>query len=256
MNSAPLKVWVERNGHLLRLRLARPKANIVDAEMIGALDDALADHLGHPALRAVLLDADGPHFSFGASVEEHLPGTCGEMLGAIHGLILRIAGSPVPVMVAIRGHCVGGGLEVAMAGNLLFAAPEAVLAQPEINIGVFAPAASCLLPERIGRAAAEDILLSGRNIKGDEAKAIGLVTAVSDEPEAAALEYFETHLEHHSASSLRFATRAARLGFVERLTENLDTVEQLYLDGLMATRDAVEGLEAFMEKRTPAWEDR
>ena len=256
MTSTPLKVWVERNGHLLRLRLARPKANVVDAEMIAALDDALADHLEHPALRAVLLDADGPHFSFGASVEEHLPATCADMLGAIHAVILRIAASPVPVMVAIRGHCVGGGLEVAMAAHLLFAAPDAVLAQPEINIGVFAPAASCLLPERIGRAAAEDILVSGRNVNGEDAKAIGLVTAVSDDPEAAAIDYFESHLEHHSASSLRFATRAARLGFVERLTKNLDAVEQLYLDGLMATRDAVEGLEAFLEKRAPAWEDR
>ncbi len=256
MTAAPLKVWVERDGRLLRLRLARPKANVVDAEMIAALDDALADHLGHPAIRAVLLDADGPHFSFGASVEEHLPASCAAMLTAFHALILRIATSPVPVMVAIRGHCLGGGLEVALAAHLVFAAPDAVLAQPEINIGVFAPAASCLLPERIGRAAAEDILISGRNIDGVEAKAIGLVTEVADDPEAAAITYFTTHLERKSASSLRYATRAARLGFNQRLGDRLQVVEQLYIDGLMTTRDAVEGLEAFLEKRAPAWEDR
>ncbi len=255
MTAPPLKVWVERDDHLLRLRLARPKANVVDAEMIAALDDALSHHLAHQSLRAVLLDADGPHFSFGASVAEHLPANCAEMLTAIHALILRIATSPVPVMVAIRGQCLGGGLEVALAAHFLFVAPDATLAQPEINIGVFAPAASCLLPERIGRAAAEEILISGRNIDGVEAKAIGLVTAVADDPEAAALAYFETHLERKSASSLRYATRAARLGFAERLGERLEAVEQLYLDGLMTTRDAVEGLEAFLEKRAPAWED-
>ncbi len=110
MTTAPLKVWVEHEGHLLRLRLARPKANVVDAEMIAALDRALADHLDHPALRAVLLDADGPHFSFGASVEEHLPAMCAEMLTAFHGLILRIVASPVPVMAAVQGRCLGGGL--------------------------------------------------------------------------------------------------------------------------------------------------
>ena len=256
MTTAPLKVWVERDGHLLRLRLARPKANVVDAEMIAALDQALADHLDRPAIRAVLLDADGPHFSFGASVEEHLPATCADMLTAIHALILRIAASPVPIMVAIQGHCLGGGLEVALAAHFIFVAPDAVLAQPEINIGIFAPAASCLLPERIGRAAAEDILISGRNIDGNEAKAIGLATAVADNPVTAAIDYFATHLAGKSASSLRYATCAARLGFAERLEERLYAVEALYLDGLMTTRDAVEGLEAFLEKRAPAWEDR
>lgn len=259
MTAAPLEVWVERDGHLLRLRLARPKANVVDAEMIAALDRALADHLDdpaiRPAIRAVLLDADGPNFSFGASVEEHLPPKCAAMLAAIHALILRIAASPVPVMVAIRGQCLGGGLEVAMAAHLLFVAPDANLAQPEIIIGVFAPAASCLLPERIGRAAAEDLLISGRGIDGAEAKAIGLASAVADDPEAAALAYFETHLAGKSASSLRYAVCAARLGFAERLEQRLDAVEQLYLDGLMTTRDAVEGLEAFLEKRAAVWED-
>ncbi len=255
MTSAPLKVWLERGGHLLRLRLARPKANMVDAEMIAALDDALAGYLDNPAIKAVLLDADGPHFSFGASVEEHLPATCADMLTAIHALILRIAASPVPVMVAVRGQCLGGGLEVAMAAHFLFVAPDAVLAQPEINIGIFAPAASCLLPERIGRAAAEDILISGRDIDGNEAKAIGLATAVADNPVTAAIDYFEIHLAGKSASSLRYATCASRLGFAERLDERLDVVEALYLDGLMTTRDAVEGLEAFLEKRAPAWED-
>ena len=63
--------------------------------------------------------------------------------------------------MAIRGQCIGGGLEVAAAGHLLFAAPDAKLGQPEITLGVFAPAASCLLPERMGRAAAEELLLSG-----------------------------------------------------------------------------------------------
>jgi cyclohexa-1,5-dienecarbonyl-CoA hydratase len=256
MTTAPLKVWVEHEGHLLRLRLARPKANVVDAEMIAALDRALADHLDHPALRAVLLDADGPHFSFGASVEEHLPAMCAEMLTAFHGLILRIVASPVPVMAAVQGRCLGGGLEVAMAAHLIFVAPDAVLAQPEINIGVFAPAASCLMPERIGRAAAEDLLISGRNIDGDEAKAIGLATAVAENPESAAIDYFTTHLAGKSASSLRYATRAARFGLVERLKERLDAFEQLYNEGLMTTQDAVEGLEAFLEKRPAVWKDR
>ncbi len=85
-SESPLKVWVERDGALLRLRLARPKANIVDAAMILALHAALKEHAKSNTLRGVLLDAEGPHFSFGASVEEHLPGNCAQMLASLDQL--------------------------------------------------------------------------------------------------------------------------------------------------------------------------
>jgi cyclohexa-1,5-dienecarbonyl-CoA hydratase len=254
--ATPLRAWRERDGHLLRLRLSRPKANVIDAAMIAALDAALAEAAGSSSLRAVLLDAEGPHFSFGASVEEHLPAKVAEMLRGFHALVLRLLAYPVPVLVAVKGQCLGGGLEVASAAHLLFAAPDAKLGQPEIVLGVFAPAASCLLPERIGRAAAEDLLLSGRSIDGREALRLGLASGVADEPEALALAWFEEHFAKRSASSLRHAVTAARLDLVERVKQKLAAVERLYLDRLMATHDAVEGLEAFLGKRPPKWEDR
>ena len=260
MATPALEVWRERDGRLLRLRLARPKANLVDAEMIAAIDAALTEAArpaaGVPAVRGVLLDAKGPHFSFGASVPEHLPANVAAMLKGLHALVLKMLEYPAPILVAIRGQCIGGGLEVAATGHLLFAAPDARLGQPEIVLGVFAPAASCLLPERIGRAAAEDLLLSGRSIDATEAQRIGLVNAVADDPEAAALAWFDAHAAKHSAAALRFATVAARGDMVERVRAKLDAVEDLYLNGLMRTADAVEGLNAFIEKRPARWEDR
>jgi cyclohexa-1,5-dienecarbonyl-CoA hydratase len=251
-----LQVWRERDNKLLRLRLARPKANIVDAAMIRALDAALAGAAADPHLRAVLLDAEGPNFSFGASVQEHLPDQCAAMLKAIHGLVLRMLDYPAPILVAIRGQCLGGGLEVAMSGHLLFAAPDSRLGQPEIQLAVFPPPASCLLPERIGLAQAEDLIYSGRSITGEEAFRIGLVNSVAPDPEAAALAYYDEHLGKRSASSLRLAVRAVRAEMVERVRAKLARVEALYLNELMATRDAVEGLQAFLQKRAPVWEDR
>src|SRR5512144_1993169 len=112
MSESPLKVWSERDGALLRLRLARPKANIVDAAMIAALRGALETHRARPGMRGVLLDAEGPHFSFGASVPEHLPDRCAQMLASLHALLLAMLAYPVPILVAIRGQCLGGGLEV------------------------------------------------------------------------------------------------------------------------------------------------
>ncbi len=252
----PLKIWLEADGRLLRLRLSRPKANIVDAAMIAALDKALAEHSGNRELGAVLLDAEGPHFSFGASVEEHLPGQCAAMLEGLHRLVLRMVEFPVPLLVAVRGQCLGGGLEVALAGHLMFVAPDASLGQPEMKLGVFAPAASCLLPELIGPVRSLDLLVSGRSVTGAEAAAMGIAHEAATDPEHAALAYFEEHLKPKSASSLRYAVKAARLDYVARVTNKIRAVERLYLDELMATHDAVTGLEAFIAKRSPQWQHR
>lgn len=253
--TSPVKTWIESDGRLLRLRLDRPKANILDAAMNAALEQALAQHAGNAGLRGILIDAAGGHFSFGASIEEHMPAQCAAMLEGFHRLVLTIFGSEIPVLMVVRGQCLGGGLEVVSAGHLIFAGADAKFGQPEIQIGVFAPAASCLLPERISMAAAEDMLLSGRTIGAEEALRIGLVTQVSDDPEAAALAWFDKHLAPKSARSLRYATRAARQDIVDRVAGKLKKIEKLYLDELMATADAVEGLTAFIEKRPAQWKD-
>ena len=256
MNEAPLKTWLERDGALLRLRLARPKANLIDAAMIAALSGAFDSYGNNSNLRAALVDHEGPHFSFGASVEEHLPARCEKMLKGLHALIGMMLEWPRPILFSMRGQCLGGGLELALAGNFVFAAPEARLGQPEMKLGVFAPAASVLLPLRIGQARAEDLLWSGRSIDAATAASWGLVHQVADDPAVAALAYFEEHLMPKSAAALALAVRAAREPFAELAQARLDGVEALYLDQLMATRDANEGLQAFIEKRPPRWEHR
>ncbi len=255
MTDSPLKVWLDRDDSLLRLRLARPKANLVDAAMIAALDHALSDHASNPNISCVLLDAEGPHFSFGASVEEHLPGQCADMLSSLHGLIIKMIEYPVPILAAVQGQCLGGGLEVVCGASQIFAATDAKFGQPEIKLAVFAPAASCLLPERIGQANAEDLLFSGRSISAEEALRMGLVQAVDQSPETAALDWFDENLAQLSSSSLRFAVRAARLQSLGRIKEKIAQVERLYIDELMKTHDALEGLTAFVEKRTTNWKN-
>jgi cyclohexa-1,5-dienecarbonyl-CoA hydratase len=256
MNESPLKVWLEKDGALLRLRLARPKANVIDAQMIRALAHAFSTHERNEGLLAALIDHEGPHFSFGASVEEHLPAQCEQMLKSLHALIGRMLAWPRPILVAARGQCLGGGLEVALAGSLVFAAADAQLGQPEIKLGVFAPAASVLLPLRIGQARAEELLYSGRSISGEQAAALGLVHELAEDPSAAAVRYFDSHLSGKSAAALACAVQAAREPFADLARLRLEDVEALYLEKLMKTRDANEGLQAFIEKRRPKWEHR
>ena len=158
MNDSPLKVWLERDGALLRLRLARPKANLIDAEMISALSRSFVSYQENKGVLAALVDHEGPHFSFGASVEEHLPEQCEQMLKKLHSLIGTMLAWPKPILIAAHGQCLGGGLEFALAGSLLFVGRDSKLGQPELKLGVFAPAASVLLPLRIGQGRAEDLL--------------------------------------------------------------------------------------------------
>ena len=252
----PVRVWLEHDEQLLRVRLSQPKANIIDGATIAALWGALDAHADRSNLLGVLIDAEGPNFSFGASVEEHLPDRCALMLRRLHALILCLVEYPAPVLVAVRGQCLGGGLELACAGSLIFASPESFFGQPEIKLGVFAPAASCLLPQHIGRAAAEAMLFSGRSIPAQEAHRLGLVQMIAEDPEAAALAWFEQNLAERSGAALRHALRAARLEYVEMLRRDLRRVEALYLGELMSTHDAIEGLDAFLAKRPARWEHR
>jgi cyclohexa-1,5-dienecarbonyl-CoA hydratase len=252
--ASPLKQALERDGALLRLTLARPKANIVDAGMFGALSDALAEHASVQGLRGVLLTAEGPNFSYGASVEEHLPERCASMLATMHAMLLSMLAFPAPILVAVRGQCLGGGLEVAMAGSLIFAGRDAQFGQPEMKLGVFAPAASVLLPYRVNQPTAEELLFTGRSIGADEALVRGLAQYVADDPEEAALAWFDSHLAGKSAASLSYALVAARGAMLRDVRNRFAEVEQLYLDRLMKTRDANEGLAAFLAKRKPSWE--
>jgi cyclohexa-1,5-dienecarbonyl-CoA hydratase len=252
----PLRVTTERDGRLLRLTLAAPRANLIDMAMADAVRGTLDAHRDDPALLAVLIDHDGPHFSYGASIPEHLPEQCAKMLAGFHACIKTMVDFPLPILVAIRGFCLGGGLELAAAGTFLFAAPDATLGQPEIRLAVFAPAASVLLPERIGQSKAEELLLTGRTVTGTEAQAFGLVTRAEADPDAAAHKWFDDYLADKSAPALRSATMAARRGYAQRVADKLSWVERHYMDVLMSYEDPVEGLRAFMEKRPPTWRHR
>lgn len=252
-NGAPVQRLVLEGGALWRVELATPKANIIDVEKAKILTDVFRQAAEEPGLKAIIIGARGPHFSFGASVEEHFPDRVEEMLTGFHGLFYAMLDAAVPTLAAVRGQCLGGGLELASFCNRVFVAPDARLGQPEIVLGVFAPVASVMLSERVGRSRAEDICLSGRPLAAEEAWSIGLADEISDDPDEAALEYARTHLLPKSASSLRYAVRAARHGFAERVRRELPEVERLYLRDLMSTEDPLEGLTAFLEKRQPSW---
>lgn len=240
-------------GEVLHLRLDAPPGNVLDADMVAALASAVREGLAAGPVRAIVLSGAGGHFSFGASVQEHLPGSVRAMLHGFHELFRTLLHAGRPLLAAVDGQCLGGGLELAAYCQRVFVHPQATLGQPEIRLGVFAPVASLVLPRRVGQAAADDLLLSGRTVSGTEAVALGLGDQVSETPLAAAIEYAGKAFGRHSIVSLGHATRAARVESDRVFLAALERLERTYLEDLMALKDPVEGLTAFLEKRRPAW---
>ncbi|MCB9832138.1 MAG: enoyl-CoA hydratase/isomerase family protein [Planctomycetes bacterium] len=243
-------------GAAWRIDLRAPKGNIIDRVMMAELEEHFRAAGRERSLRAILLAAEGPHFSYGASIEEHRADQVAAMLAGFRALFRAITEAAVPVVAATRGLCLGGGLELAAFCQRLIARPDAVFGQPEITLGVFAPFASLILPERCGRGPAETLLLGGGRLTAPEARAIGLVDEIAEDPEEAATAFIRERLLPHSAAALRFALRAARHDFNERFERGSEVLERLYLDGLMATQDAHEGLDAFLAHRRPDWKHR
>jgi cyclohexa-1,5-dienecarbonyl-CoA hydratase len=257
MTIGPVAVERLDGGALWRVTIGGSKGNVLDAALMDALTRVFRDAAAAPDLRAICLEGRGAHFSFGASVPEHLPDRVAGMLRRFDDLLKALLDCHVAVIAVVRGQCLGGGLELVTLCHRIVAARDAKFGQPEIVLGVFAPVASIALTDRIGRGHAEDLCLSGRSITADEAFHMGLVNEVTDgDPMVVAEAYAREHLLPKSASSLRLAVQAARAGLVARLDRDLPIVERLYLDRLMATSDAVEGLQAFLEKRPPAWRHR
>ncbi len=258
MMTSSLKLSVEHDGQVARVALAAPKANIVDQAMMAALAAAFDDLRNRPQLKVMILTAEGPHFSFGASVQEHLPEHVRTMLPQFSRLLGQMLELPAVTVAAVRGQCLGGGFELALACDFIVAEEGAAFACPEIKLAVFPPASAVLLPARIGVSRAAELVLTGAAWSTAQAAAAGLTvrTAPQGQLEATVETWIRDHFLARSPVALRYGVRAARLPLRRALQEDLPQIERMYLDELMAESDAVEGIRAFMEKREPRWQRR
>jgi cyclohexa-1,5-dienecarbonyl-CoA hydratase len=242
---------------IARLVLSHPPLNILTREVMGDLRGKLIELESQDSLRVLILQAEGKHFSAGADVGEHLPPEHEAMIPEFIDTVAAIYNFPLPVLAAVRGRCLGGGFELVQAVDLVIAGEGAVFGQPEIVLGVFPPAACALLPELCGPGPAAELVLAGDTISAQEAMELGLVRRVvaddSVEEEAANLA---SRMARHSAAALRSTKRALRAGSAGRVQKALDEAGRIYVSELMATADAVEGLQGFLEKRQPVWKHR
>lgn len=242
-----------------RITFARPPLNIFNTAMMREIGDALNDCAKQTDLVAIVLDAaEGSRaFSAGVAVEEHVPETVVEMLDSFHGIFRQLNQISRPAIAVVDGAALGGGCELVAACDLVIASDRSKFGQPEIKLGVFPPVAAILLPRIIGEKKAREMILLGEVIDAAEALRYGLVNYVVPATEVPArLANILTKLRDLSPSSLAMTRRAIEIAVGANFSHSLEQVENLYLQELMKTEDATEGLRSFMEKRKPAWRNR
>ncbi|HET7617593.1 MAG TPA: enoyl-CoA hydratase/isomerase family protein [Vicinamibacterales bacterium] len=251
-----LRVERTDGGARLRLILDRPKGNVITSQVIAALRTALDEVKPGRGVKLIALEAAGPDFSYGASVEEHVADRIAEVLPELHATVLDLLRVPAPTIAAVHGRCLGGGFELVLACDLVFATGDAVLGVPEVGLGVFPPAAAAILPMRVGPSRAARAILGGDALPAPWWAAAGLIDRVVAPPallDAEVDQWFASHLLNRSAAALAHAAEAARASLLRTTSPVLGDLERQYLDRLMRTHDASEGIAAFLERRTPRW---
>jgi cyclohexa-1,5-dienecarbonyl-CoA hydratase len=249
-------VLLERNGRAATLTLDRPPLNILDLATIAELRSRVESLAADPP-QLLWLRARGHAFSAGVAVEDHTEERIGEMLAGLHGAIRGLMDLPSICIAVVEGHCLGGGMELAAACDMVLAVEGSTFGQPEIHLGCFPPVAAALYPARFGSGRTFELLLTGRTFDAEEAERLGFVTwrIPSGELEGKLAELGERLLST-SAAVTPLLKRAVQAGGTLPATGALAETERLYLEELARTEDMNEGVAAFLEKRPPAWKHR
>lgn len=250
-----IKIQIEDG--LGTITLNRPPVNILNIEMMDEINEVLKGWAEKRDLKVVLFQAEGKCFSAGVDVGEHMGDLVSKMIDSFHGMFRLMDRLGAVTVSSVYGSCLGGGCELAIFCDLVIAEDSAKFGQPEIQVGVFPPIAAQILPRIIGRKAAMDLILSGRIISAEKALGMGLVNKVVKKGELVTeTEKFIRQYLPLSAEVLRVTKKAVNAGLMDDLEPSLRTIEDIYLNELMRTTDAHEGLKAFLEKRSPEWKNR
>jgi cyclohexa-1,5-dienecarbonyl-CoA hydratase len=253
---SPSHIEAEIKEGLGIITLNRPPVNILNIAMMEEINEALKTLQGQKNLKVLLFNAKGKGFSSGVDVGEHMGDMARRMIEVFHDMFRLMEKLEILTVASVYGSCLGGGCELALFCDLVIAAEGAKFGQPEIKVGVFPPIAAYILPRIIGRKAAMDLILSGRIVSAEEAQRIGLVNRVvaEEELESATTEFLKPFLQL-SAEVLRKTKKAILAGLSDDFGRSLKTIEDIYLNELMKSSDAHEGLKAFLEKRRPEWKN-
>jgi cyclohexa-1,5-dienecarbonyl-CoA hydratase len=248
----------ESEDGVAKITINRPPLNILNAETIGEITSALKNSRSDKNVSVIIIAGAGDRaFSAGVDIKDHLPHKINATLEGFHKMFHVLADINKPIVAVVNGMALGGGCELAIASDIIIASEKAQFGQPEVSVGAIPTVATVLLPKLIGRKKAFELIFTGDIISAQEAKEIGLVNKVvpADRLNDATDELVKK-LREKSPIVLKLLRKAVYQGLDIEFKRALGGVTDIYLNELIKTEDAVEGLKAFLEKRKPLWKNR
>jgi len=248
---------LEKAEGVARILLARPKHNVLNIDMMAELSRLLEDLKADGALKCVVLAADGPSWCAGVEVADHKPELVDGMIAAFNRMLALVGGMEVPTIAAVHGSCLGGGMELAIACDIIIAADKAKFGQPEIKLGFFPPYAAIRLPLLVGPAKAIEVCTTGRIYTAEESKSLGFVGhVVAEDQFADAVNRMVAEIKACSPLIIRMNKKAVNLHLGMAFDQAMDSVSRYFLHDLMKTADTLEGIKSFEEKRKAVWQNK
>ena|SRR5579863_3380971 len=255
--SAELKhtrLAVDANPPVARIALRHGPLNVIDIPMMEELAEMLTEIDLRADISAVVFSGEGKAFSAGVDVADHTPDKIETMLAKFHAVIRALITTTKVTIGAVHGHCLGGGAELAMVCDLVYTTDSAQWGFPEIKLGCYPPVACTALAALVGQKRASELILTGKTITGKEAAEIGLANhAFPNEELVSAVDDRVANLAKLSPAALAVTKKAIYAWDSMHFDKGLARAEKIYLEELLKTADAQEGIRAFMEKREPRW---
>lgn len=251
-NSNYTRIAVELQLPAARITLNNPPLNVIDIRTMEELRAALEQIEAQAEISVIVFSGSERAFSSGVDIAAHTPDKVRGMLADFHSVIRSIVGSSKLTVASVRRHCLGGGAELALVCDMIYASPDSVWGFPEIKLACYAPVASVALSAIVGQKLAAELLLTDRTLTGEEALAAGLVNGLAADPETLVAECVQ-RVSQLSPAALRIAKKAFYAWDSMHFDKGLARAEQIYNDELMKTADAQEGVTAFIERRRPKW---
>jgi cyclohexa-1,5-dienecarbonyl-CoA hydratase len=260
MTTAPIaaaRLSLMLSPPIAHITLHNSPLNVIDIPMMEELTRTLAEIEARSDISVIVLSGEGKAFSAGVDVAAHTPDKVEEMLNKFHGVIRALVASRKVIIAAVHGHCLGGGAELAMVCDIVYTADSAQWGFPEIKLGCYPPVACAALAALVGQKRATELILTGRTISGCDAAKMGLANhSVPSEKLDEAVNKCVGHLQKLSPAALSVTKKAVYAWDAMHFDKGLARAEKIYLEELMKTSDAQEGIRAFMEKRSPKWTER
>lgn len=248
---------IQKADGVAGITFARPKHNVLNIEMMNEFNAELEDLVADNDLKCLVIYGEGPSWCAGVEVADHKPEMAGDMIATFNRIFELVDKLEVPTIAAVHGACLGGGMEVAIACDIIVAGQSAIFGQPEIKLGFLPPYAAVRLPYLVGPSKALEICTTGKRYTAAEAQSMGMVNhVVEDDQFAEATDKLIKEIQANSPLIIRLNKRAVKRHLNMAFPQALQSVSDLFLNSLMKTEDVLEGIASFEEKRRPVWKNK